>query len=192
MELSNHGNQRIWLRIDRAANRNRDVRFTSRFPAEDTARVSSSEKHRLMIGESRLRAHVTFTCLENAPRLFALADLLVILQQESNEYRLFSENCYFFTSIIQETLTSVYGGLLRSGSLGHPNLGTEARERIRDRFIAKQQTAGCHLGTLQSRALDSSADTSHAPTLVDRLVPIAIAELDARVAIQMAWHQSSP
>lgn len=44
------------------------------------------------------------------------------------------ENCYFFTSVIQEMLTDLHGGELVSGALGHKKLGTVVRQRVRKRF----------------------------------------------------------
>jgi hypothetical protein len=44
------------------------------------------------------------------------------------------ENCYFFTSVIQELLTDQHDGELVTGALGHRKLGTVVRQRVRKRF----------------------------------------------------------
>ena len=106
-----------------------------------------------MVGESRLRAHVVFKHPPNRPKFLTLADLVTILHEESRDYRLLSvcrrvkivrlslyplcviqENCYFFTSVIQELLTDLHGGEVVSGALGHRKLGAVVRRRVRKRF----------------------------------------------------------
>jgi len=59
---------------------------------------------------------------------------VTILHEESRDYKLLSENCYFFTSVIQELLTEVHGGELVTGELGHKKLGAPVRQRVRKRF----------------------------------------------------------
>lgn len=46
------------------------------------------------------------------------------------------ENCYFFTSVIQEMLTEFHGGEVVSGSLDNQNFGRRARQAVRRRFTA--------------------------------------------------------
>ena len=109
-----------------------------------------------MAGESRLRAHVVFKYPPNRPKFLTLADLVTILHEESRDYKLLSvcrcvpmnslsaailiilngkqENCYFFTSVIQELLTDLHGGEIVSGELGHKKLGAPIRQRVRKRF----------------------------------------------------------
>ncbi|KAF8308042.1 hypothetical protein DL93DRAFT_2171390 [Clavulina sp. PMI_390] len=159
----------------------------SRYPAEDTVRLSVND--RLMIGNSRLRAHVTFSSAEDFPRFCTIADLLRIMHRESNQYRLFSENCYFFTSVIQELLTNVCGGQLESGSLGHPNLGTEARGKIRDQFIAMQRASECALGSEELIKPDPVVDADRRQALQDGPISIATSLNKAGVAIRMMWSK---
>lgn len=51
--------------------------------------MGATENHRLMAGESRLRAHVVFGVPEG-PKFITLADLLSIMHEESREYKLLS------------------------------------------------------------------------------------------------------
>ncbi|KAF8308021.1 hypothetical protein DL93DRAFT_2087418, partial [Clavulina sp. PMI_390] len=127
------GRPSVWLRIDRTARGYPSL--STRTLADDTARLAANENHHLMAGKSRLRAHVEFKYPLKRPHFFTVSDLLSIIHQESTDYRLFSENCYFFTSIIQEILTEFHGGEIVSGSLGHKTLGASARRRVRRRFV---------------------------------------------------------
>lgn len=52
--------------------------------------MGANENHKLMAGESRLRAHVEFKKTRNQPRFLTLADLLTIMHEESSDYRLLS------------------------------------------------------------------------------------------------------
>jgi len=105
----------IWIRIDRAAKGYRERwRITSRYPADDTVccvlqhiqcdlwtpvtlliqgRIGQNGNHRLMAGESRLRAHVVFKYETTRPKVLTLADLVTILHEESRNYKLLSVCC---------------------------------------------------------------------------------------------------
>lgn len=106
------GRHRTWIRIDRAA-KGGWKRFTFAKPVDDTvshdinirgayeasfahvfgmsqARMGSRGKHRLMAGESRLRAHIVFKPTPRQPQLLTLASLLTIMHEESTHYKLLS------------------------------------------------------------------------------------------------------
>lgn len=51
--------------------------------------MGTTENHRLMAGGSRLRAHVVFGT-PKGPKFITLADLLSIMHEESQEYKLLS------------------------------------------------------------------------------------------------------
>lgn len=51
--------------------------------------MGASERHELMTGNSRLRAHVVFTTLA-APTLLNLVELLTIMHEHSGSYKLAS------------------------------------------------------------------------------------------------------
>lgn len=42
----------------------------------------------------------------------------------------FQANCWFFASVVEEIMSSIFGGTYQKGALGHPNLGREKRAQI--------------------------------------------------------------
>jgi len=56
-------------------------------------RIAQNGDHRLMAGKSRLRAHVVFKYEAIRPRFLTLADLVTILHEESQDYKLLSVRC---------------------------------------------------------------------------------------------------
>lgn len=95
---------------------------------------------------SQLEASVTFP---HPPQLSALADLLRVITEISPTYKLLwvsnrcsllncnhllimvaQENCWFFSSVIQEYMTEKCGGLLQYGGLAHLENAVVERRRI--------------------------------------------------------------
>ncbi|KAF9505036.1 hypothetical protein BS47DRAFT_580054 [Hydnum rufescens UP504] len=126
----------LWLRVERAAKRAQSgIRsLFSTFPAKDTARICGSEQDILYEEEpSMVEADIRF---ESPPTLLDLEKLLTIVAEESVEYKLWPENCFFFAAAIQENLSTRHGGYLFSGKQELKNLAQDVRARIRARFEA--------------------------------------------------------
>ncbi|KAF9519079.1 hypothetical protein BS47DRAFT_1388495 [Hydnum rufescens UP504] len=104
----------------------------SRFTPCDSATISSTEAQLLCGLRLEMKAEVVFPV--DGPTAGDLRELLNILSQESPEYRLWGENCKWFCSIVQESLTHFYSGELRSGTLSHRDLGKRSRKHILDRL----------------------------------------------------------
>jgi hypothetical protein len=126
----------IWLRLERAAKRDHAndftlVSFSSRFPSDDTARLAGNPT-KLMQQESGIKAIVHFTHPKDVS-LSILRLLLSALMKESKEYVLWQENCFFFCSAILEVLCQNFSHRIQ-GAYGNESLGTEVREKIRERF----------------------------------------------------------
>ncbi|KAF9519112.1 hypothetical protein BS47DRAFT_1388524 [Hydnum rufescens UP504] len=125
----------IWLRLDRGSKPEGSTPRTSisRFTACDSATISSTEVQ-LRGLRLEIKAEVVFPV--DGPTAGDLRKLLNILSQESPEYRLWGENCKWFCSIVQESLTDFYSGEPRSGTLSHKDLGKKSRRRISDRLLS--------------------------------------------------------
>jgi len=146
----------IWIRIDRAAKGYERGQVRTRYPANDTARMGGEEHQGQMMGRSRLRAHVVFRRQSDRPTLLTLATLITAMRDESRYYRPLTQNCYFFTSVIQEILTEHYGGELVAGALGHKKLSRNVRRRIRRRLGI---TASVAVSSVRSRDSDHYASS---------------------------------
>jgi len=83
------------------------------------------------------------------------------MRDESRYYRPLTQNCYFFTSVIQEILTEHYGGELVSGALGHKKLSRNVRRRIRRRLGIIASTGG---SSYNVRSRDSDHYASSRPS----------------------------
>jgi len=127
----------IWLRLDRAAGPARSGlrnKVTSQFDTKDTARIyGSEEKLRIDMAPNRVKAHVVF---ESPPTPLNLEKVLKIVIEESDTYTLGEQNCWFFSSVIQEILTERHSGRVKSGGLDHKSLGKEIKDRIRARLTS--------------------------------------------------------
>jgi len=108
---------------------------SSIFQANDTVMLSGDEEALLKGDASTLQAKVLF---RKPPTLSDLEALLTIIEEESAEYDLFRENCYFFSSVVQQTLTEIHDGCLAWGKFRHQTLGADARRRIVER--SRQRT----------------------------------------------------
>ncbi|KAF9502826.1 hypothetical protein BS47DRAFT_1403058 [Hydnum rufescens UP504] len=124
----------MWLRLERGPKpENSTPRSSvSRFTPCDSATISSIETQLLRGLRLEMKAEVVFPI--DGPTAGDLRKLLNILSQESPEYRLWGENCKWFCSVVQESLTHFYSGDLRSGTLSHRDLGKKSRRRISDRL----------------------------------------------------------
>lgn len=120
--------------------------------------MSEDETHELMAGNSIVKARVEFK--DARPTVLNLANLLRIMERESKDYKFLSvrvlflssrfvyqstpsefqieltvnliqENCWFFTSVIQEMLTDFFGGATIEGSIGREKLGPEVRKKVK-------------------------------------------------------------
>jgi len=110
-----HG-QLFFLRLDRAAGQDRNLwlrlrSVSSKFPPNDRVLMSCNEEP-LHTPPKKVLSHVTFQ--RDSPCLGDLATLLRIMEQESTTYTLYPENCWFFCSVVQESLTRSF---LHSGSM---------------------------------------------------------------------------
>jgi hypothetical protein len=101
----------VWIRIDRAAKGYHSGRPRTRYPANDTvstlavrscgktvsdtlqALMGGDENHGQMVGKSRLRAHVVFPGRPDRPSFLTLAELVMVMHDESRDYRLLSVGC---------------------------------------------------------------------------------------------------
>ncbi|KAF9519113.1 hypothetical protein BS47DRAFT_1379616 [Hydnum rufescens UP504] len=124
----------MWLRLERGPKpENSTPRSSvSRFTPCDSATISLTETQLLRGLRLEMKAEVVFPI--DGPTAGDLRKLLNILSQESPEYRLWGENCKWFCSVVQESLTNFYSGELRSGTLSHRDLGKKSRRRISDRL----------------------------------------------------------
>ncbi|KAF9519078.1 hypothetical protein BS47DRAFT_125247 [Hydnum rufescens UP504] len=130
------GEEAIWLRLDRGPKLEDSTprSSVSRFTPCDSATISSTEAQLLHGLHLEMKAEVVFPV--DGPTAGDLRELLNILSQESPEYRLWGENCKWFCSVVQESLTHFYSGELRSGTLSHRDLGKKSRRRIAARFLS--------------------------------------------------------
>ncbi|KAF9519108.1 hypothetical protein BS47DRAFT_1337681 [Hydnum rufescens UP504] len=126
----------IWLRLDRGPKPDGSTSRTliSRFTTCDSATIAPTEAQLLCGLRLEIKAEVVFPV--DGPTAGDLRKLLNILSQESPEYRLWGENCKWFCSVVQESLTHFYSGELRSGTLSHRDLGKKSRRRISDRLLS--------------------------------------------------------
>ena len=56
--------------------------------------MGGDEGQQYIFGRSRLRAHVTFGTNSTQPTFLTLAELITIMREESQEYRLLSVSSY--------------------------------------------------------------------------------------------------
>ncbi|KAF8320191.1 uncharacterized protein EI90DRAFT_3080894 [Cantharellus anzutake] len=63
--------------------------------------------------------------------LIVAAQILYAIAAEAPDYKLTKENCWFFASTAQEMLVRMFGAKYERGSLNHPTIGSERRERIK-------------------------------------------------------------
>ncbi|KAF9519109.1 hypothetical protein BS47DRAFT_1379614 [Hydnum rufescens UP504] len=126
----------VWLRLDRGPKLENSTpkSSVSRFTPCDSATIASTEAELLRGLRLEMKAEVVFPV--DGPTAGDLRTLLNILSQESPEYRLWGENCKWFCSVVQESLTHFYSGELRSGTLSHRDLGKKSRKRISDRLMS--------------------------------------------------------
>jgi len=94
------GRKHMWIRLDRRAQYESLVKFamaSSVAPAKDTANISTSETSLYGDEPSEEEARMTFGV---APTLEQLAALLRVISEESAQYKLWPDNCWFFCSIL--------------------------------------------------------------------------------------------
>ncbi|KAF8335843.1 uncharacterized protein EI90DRAFT_3047295 [Cantharellus anzutake] len=92
----------------------------------------SGEEEALLSGDPHtLQAKVRF---RKPPTLMDLQVLLTVIGEESAEYDLFRENCYFFCSVVHQILYELHEGHMTVGEFHHQTLGGDARKRIVNRL----------------------------------------------------------
>ncbi|KAF8317133.1 hypothetical protein DL93DRAFT_2077308 [Clavulina sp. PMI_390] len=76
-----------------------------------------------------LETHQTFA---RRPSLGELQFLLSVVSRELTTYKLWSENCWFFVSLVQHFLQSHFDGILREGRLQFPRLAYRLRLEVQE------------------------------------------------------------
>ncbi|KAF8322848.1 uncharacterized protein EI90DRAFT_2401505 [Cantharellus anzutake] len=97
--------------------------------AIDTAAVSGRLDHLLDFTNKKSGVEAIMIFPTPVP-LVAAAQVLYAIAAESPGYKLTKENCWFFASVIQEMLLRRFGAKYARGSLNHPTIGAERRDRI--------------------------------------------------------------
>ncbi|KAF9511549.1 hypothetical protein BS47DRAFT_1171540 [Hydnum rufescens UP504] len=100
----------VWLRLDRRVHENaRAVNAVfSPVPSGDTVRICSYVSRLFDASRSQVQVETEFAI---PPLLQRLGNLLTILMEDSPDYKLYSENCYFFCAVIYENLVSMGRGV---------------------------------------------------------------------------------
>jgi len=117
-----HGDD-IYLRIERYSERRgplhhpRNWRFV--FPAKDTVIMTRSVEKVMQEGiDLEVLGRVVFN--DDPPTLLDLESVLVTVCNESPEYLLYSENCYFLASTLMQVFATLYGGVREAPATESP------------------------------------------------------------------------
>jgi hypothetical protein len=107
----------------------------SEFPSKHTGRVAASPG--LLIGPdpSELKTTIHFT----SPKAVTLAVLQVLLSSltdGSPKYKLLSENCWFFCSVVLQLLRDNFEHIM-SGTIDYENMAKDVRGDIGKRFAER-------------------------------------------------------
>ncbi|KAF8322846.1 uncharacterized protein EI90DRAFT_3077524, partial [Cantharellus anzutake] len=98
--------------------------------AIDTAAVSGRLDH--LLDFTNTKSGVEAVMVFPTPALLIVAaQILYAIAAEAPDYKLTKENCWFFASTAQEMLVRMFGAKYERGSLNHPTIGSERRERIK-------------------------------------------------------------
>lgn len=125
------------LRLDRLRDPNVPLRHFVRewFRTPSNDQIKMAQRDCDLVGSATQESSYQFP---NPPILFNLVSLLRIIAEESPRYYLFSENCWFYCSAIQENLARSH-----EDSIPKPENGvlsnfpaSDARGRIAERFTA--------------------------------------------------------
>ncbi|KAF9511530.1 hypothetical protein BS47DRAFT_1395036 [Hydnum rufescens UP504] len=125
----------VWLRLERRLHENASVlkSISSPVPSGDTAKICNDVSLLFDVSQSPVQVETVFTA---PPPLHRLGNLLSILVEDSPDYKLPSENCYFFCAVIYEILCSTGNGMNVTGTPSRFSLsrGTEAKAKIKKRM----------------------------------------------------------
>jgi hypothetical protein len=128
-----------WMRLERGAAERDQIlgnlniwRSRSEFKPDDTARLANTEDE-LIVGElSVVRTTVRFIPSDSVS-LSTLEILLSAFVEESRNYSLLTENCFFFCAVVIGVLSNAFAHKL-DGKLQNAGLGAATQERIRKLF----------------------------------------------------------
>ncbi|KAF9511535.1 hypothetical protein BS47DRAFT_1168673 [Hydnum rufescens UP504] len=122
----------LWLRLERRIHENASLLKTisSPVPSGDTAKICNDVSRMFDTSRSPVQVETEFTV---PPLLQRLGNLLSILKENSPDYKLPSENCYFFCAVIYENLFSIGKGRNVAGAPSKFSLsrGAEVKEKIK-------------------------------------------------------------
>jgi len=120
----------VWLRLDRRPDKDASLKklFSSNAKLDDSVEMCDDPAH--LWNESRSEILVV-THFKDPPHLEVLGDLLSIIETESCKYKVYPENCYFFCSVVHETLFGMGGGENVKGTPSHFSLSLAPRVRAR-------------------------------------------------------------
>ncbi|KAF9511531.1 hypothetical protein BS47DRAFT_1168291 [Hydnum rufescens UP504] len=122
----------LWLRLERRLHENASLLKTisSPVPSGDTAKICSHVAPLFDAPYSQVQVETEFTV---PPVLQRLGNLLSSLKENSPDYKLPSENCYFFCAVIYEDLFSMGQGVNIAGAPSKFSLSfaPEAKAKIK-------------------------------------------------------------
>ncbi|KAF8310025.1 hypothetical protein DL93DRAFT_2230586 [Clavulina sp. PMI_390] len=139
LELSRHGQKNIWLRLDRRRGKGvsilQFVAARGRTLANDIASLSGTR--------ARLQASATIEnswVLDEQPTLADLNRLLIIITEELETYNLWPENCWFFSSLVEQHLVASAVDPFHASptSIKYAELGPSIRARVLARYHADE------------------------------------------------------
>ncbi|KAF9505883.1 hypothetical protein BS47DRAFT_1367752 [Hydnum rufescens UP504] len=127
----------LWLRLERRVHQSAIAAncIVSSVPSGDTAKLSNDFSPLFDASESEVRVETEFTV---PLPLGTLRTLLSILMEESPNYNLYSENCYFFCAVIYEALVSAGSGVNVAGAPSDFStfFGSKTKARIKKRMAS--------------------------------------------------------
>ncbi|KAF8290244.1 hypothetical protein DL93DRAFT_1099596 [Clavulina sp. PMI_390] len=139
LELCHQGQENIWLRLDRLRGKGVSVlRFVAargKTIANDVASLSSVKARltaRATLENSRLLGH--------HPSLAHLNSLLTIITEELNTYKIWPENCWFFSSLVQQHLIATATTATSAATLTvkYVGIGATTRHLVFARYHAEE------------------------------------------------------
>ncbi|KAF8313525.1 uncharacterized protein EI90DRAFT_3136620 [Cantharellus anzutake] len=140
LRLAQPTEEELWMRLERKGPTSIRAFMSTKWEANDTATFSGERDSLLEGAKSVEKTRIIFYA---PPSLKDLLCVLETLTDESKSYRLLSENCYFFASVVAENLC----GLAKSAECTEPlrwlDLGSEVRQKIRQK-IASCKTHSVH------------------------------------------------
>jgi hypothetical protein len=127
----------IWLRLERSAARHSTSDFSvssffSVFPSKDMVRLASDQNLLLGNQPSKVLTEVHFAHPEQVS-LYVLCMLLSAFAEQSKNYSLSKENCWFFCSVVVEMLCEKFAHRM-TGEFHHRSLGRKKRNAVRRDF----------------------------------------------------------